>query len=219
MSFVFFGVTLVFAIKQYGVNDYFRNNGNILFDGTSEIEETTNREFNNYLNIWENFYYLRILTQLVHLLNSEHYDWELDIVNATNKGKHKSQYLENNIIMKLGKAEKFQKLISEAYNRKVRNAIAHSQCVFACDGFMLMNIPPHNGIQEGLSFEQWERKYILSYQLLVYVKRVLDAMTQKYFSYTQQFNNPVPIIVPIKDKWEYRYLYPDYKGVTWRFLK
>ena len=208
------------GIQDYTQDDnYFKNNGNAFFDGTSEIEETVNREFSKYLNIWENFYFLRVLTQLVHLLNGEHYDWDLDIVKATNGGKNKSQYLEEKIIKKLGKAESFQKLIKEAYDRKIRNAIAHSQCVFASGGFMLMNIPPHDGIQDGLSFEQWERKYVLSYQLLVYIKRALEGMTRKYFSYTQFFNKPIPIIVPIHGEWEHRYLFPNSMGTTWRFLQ
>ena len=60
-------------------NDYFNKNGNDFFDGTSEFELSITKEMKKYQDIWENSYFLRLLIQMMHLLNGEHYDWKLNI--------------------------------------------------------------------------------------------------------------------------------------------
>lgn len=193
-------------------DDYFTKNGNDYYDGTSEFELSITRELKKYQDIWENSYFLRLLTQMMHLLNGEHYDWSLNV-----KG-HKSNLIENQIIKKSNKATLFHDVISYAYNRQVRNAIAHSQYQLVSGGILLNNIEPKDGIQQGLSFEQWEKMFILSYCLVMYTKEGLRLATSAYFAYTKMIGGGIPIMIPAKDnKWEYAYLYPDSTGRIWRF--
>lgn len=193
-------------------DDYLAKNGNDFFDGTSEFELSITREMRKYQDIWENSYFLRLLTQMIHLLNGEHYDWHLNVK------KNKSNLIEHQIIKKSEKAPLFHSIISFAYNRQVRNAIAHSQYQLVQGGILLNNIEPKDGIQQGLSFEQWERMFIQSYCLVMYTKESLRLATSAYFAYTKITGGGIPIIIPTEeDKWEYSYLYPDSTGRIWRF--
>lgn len=193
-------------------NDYFSEYGNDYFDGTSEFELSITKELKKYQDIWENSYFLRLLTQMMHLLNGEHYDWHLNVK------RNKSNLIEHQIIKKSSKASLFHDVISYAYNRQVRNAIAHSQYQLVQGGILLNNIEPQNGIQQGLSFEQWEKMFILSYCLVMYTNEGLRLATSAYYAYTKMTGGGIPIMIPAKDdKWEYSYLYPDSTGRTWRF--
>lgn len=193
-------------------DDYLTKNGNDFFDGTSEFELSITRELKKYQDIWENSYFLRLLTQMIHLLNGEHYDWNLNVKRS------KSNLIENQIIKKSEKAPLFHDVISYAYNRQVRNAIAHSQYQLVQGGILLNNIEPHDGIQQGLTFEQWEKMFILSYCLVRYTKEGLKLAASAYFAYTKLTGGGIPIIVPTKDeKWEYSFLYPNGTGEIWRF--
>lgn len=193
-------------------NDYFSKYGNDYFDGTSEFELSITRELKKYQDIWENSYFLRLLTQMMHLLNGEHYDWLLNVK------RNKSNLIEHQIIKKSEKASLFHDVISYAYNRQVRNAIAHSQYQLVQGGILLNNIDPQDGIQQGLSFEQWEKMFILSYCLVRYTKEGLKVAASAYFAYTKMTGGGIPIVVPSKDeKWEYSFLYPNGTGEIWRF--
>lgn len=196
-------------------NDYFNKYGNDYFDGTSEFELSITREMKKYQDIWENSYFLRLLTQMMHLLNGEHYDWMLNI-----KG-NKGNLIENLIIKKCDKAPLFHEAISYAYNRKVRNAIAHSQYQLVQGGIVLNNIEAKDGIQTGLSFVQWEKMYILSYCLVIYTKQCLKLAATAYFELSKMMESGgIPIIIPAEDdKWNYAYLYPNLSGDIWRFHK
>lgn len=190
----------------------FSKNGNNFFDGTSDFELSIIREMKKYLDIWENSYFLRLLTQMVHLLNGEHYDWFLNI------SKNKSNHIENQIIKKSDKAPLFNKVISYAYNREVRNAIAHSQYQLVQGGIILNNKKPVDGIQSGLTFEQWEKMFIMSYCLLIYTKEELRLVTSAYFKFSQITGCGIPIIIPEgDDMWKNSCLYPNQTGDIWRF--
>lgn len=168
-----------------------------------------------YQDIWENSYFLRLLIQMMHLLNGEHYDWKLNI-----KG-NKGNLIENQIIKKCDKAPLFHEAISYAYNRKVRNAIAHSQYQLVQGGILLNNIEAKDGIQSGLTFAQWEKMYILSYCLVIYTKQCLKLAATAYFELSKMMDSGgIPIVIPAEDdKWNYAYLYPNLSGDTWRFHK
>ncbi len=193
-------------------DDFFVKYGNGFFDGTSEFELSITRELKKYQDIWENSYFLRQLIQLMHLLNGERYDWDLNV-----KG-HKSNLIENQIIKKSIKAFKFNEVISYAYNRTVRNAIAHSQYQLIQGGILLNNINPQDGIQQGLSFDQWEKMFILSYCLVRYIKEGLKLAASAYYVYAKMTRGGIPILVPEQnDNWQYAYLYPNRTGDIWRF--
>lgn len=195
-------------------NDYFTKNGNDYFDGTSELELSIVNELKKYQDIWENNFFLRLLTQLVHLLNGEHYDWNLYI--DRNKGNH----IENQIIKKCVKAPLFHEVISCAYDRKVRNAAAHSQYQLVQGGILLNNIEEKDSLRQGLTFEQWEKIYIQSYCLLIYTKKALELMTSRYFERSKMTGGGIPVIVPAEDgTWRASCLYPDKTGSKWRFVR
>lgn len=195
-------------------NDYFSKYGNDYFDGTSEFELSITRELKKYQDIWENSYFLRLLTQMMHLLNGEHYDWNLNVK------RNKSNLIEHQIIKKSEKTPLFHDIISYAYNRQVRNAIAHSQYQLVQGGILLNNIEPHDGIQQGLTFEQWEKMFILSYCLVRYTKEGLKLASSAYFAYTKLTGGGIPILIPAGDnQWEYSYLYPNGNGDIWRFTR
>lgn len=194
--------------------NFFINNSNQSFNGTSEFELSIINEMKKYQDIWENNFFLRLLTQLVHLLNGEHYDWMLQI-----KG-NKSNLIEHQIIKKCKNAPLFNKVISFAYNREVRNAIAHAQYEFVSGGIILNNVPPQDGLISGLLFEQWEKMYIYSYCLMLYIKKGLELTTSEYFKLTNlSLNKGIPILVPIREQWSPAYLFPDKTGRIWRFNK
>lgn len=199
-------------------NDYIKTNANKFFDGTSEFELSLVQELKKYQDIWENGYFLRLLIQLIHLSNGEHYDWQLNIKKSNKK---KSFLIEQYVIEKSKQTPLFNELISQAYNRQLRNAIAHSQYQLIQGGILLNNVPPKDGKYTALSFEQWERMYIQSYLLVIYIMEGLKQNSLKYFELTQNnHEGGIPIIVPYKDNiWRETYIYPDKEGRVWRFTK
>ena len=199
-------------------NDYIKTNANKFFDGTSEFELSLVQELKKYQDIWENGYFLRLLIQLIHLSNGEHYDWQLNIKKSNKK---KSFLIEQDVIAKSKQTPLFNELIFQAYNRQLRNAIAHSQYQLIQGGILLNNVPPKDGKYTALSFEQWEKMYIQSYLLVVYVMEGLKQNALKYFELAKSnYEGGFPIIVPCKDNiWRETYLYPDTEGRVWRFVK
>lgn len=77
-----------------------------------------------YQLIWENGYFLKTLKEISHILNGENYDWELDIDSKTRNTR--SNYIKDAIIAKFSKVPNSQKLLNEAYNKNLRNAITHT---------------------------------------------------------------------------------------------
>lgn len=200
-------------------DEYFNKVKNLIFDGTTEVEKTTDDELRRYLKIWENMFFLRCLTQLAHLLNGEHYDWTLDIGSETKDGTRKFNYI-NGLIEKFRKSPKFYSLIKETYSNKIRNSIAHTQYVFVQDGFLFNNIKGTDESQSGLLFEQWERKFVISYLILIYIHQYLNAMRDQYLELYRSHNLPgISILVPCNNSWESRLVFPDRSGEIWRFVQ
>lgn len=198
-------------------NDYIKTNADKFFDGTSKFELGLVQELKKYQDIWENGYILRLLIQLIHLSNGEHYDWQLNI--KRNK-KKKSALIEQDVIEKSKQTPLFNELLSQAYNRQLRNAIAHSQYQLIQGGILLNNVPPKEGKYAALSFEQWERMYIQSYLIVAYIMEGLKQNSIKYFEIAKNHGGGIPIIVPYKDNtWRETFLYPDKEGRVWRFVK
>jgi len=199
-------------------DDYIKTNANKFFDGTSEFELSIVQELKKYQDIWENGYFIRLLIQLIHLSNGEHYDWQLNIKKSNKK---KSSLIEQDVIEKSKQMPLFNELISQTYNRQLRNAIAHSQYQLIQGGILLNNVPPKDGKYTAFSFEQWERMYIQSYLLVVYIMEGLKQNSLKYFELSKNnHEGGIPIIVPYKDKiWRETLLYPDKEGRVWRFVK
>ena len=74
----------------------FEKSRKIFFNGTTEFEKSVEDEMHKYQLIWENGFFLRTLKEISHILNGEHYDWELDIDSKTKNTR--SNYIKDSII-------------------------------------------------------------------------------------------------------------------------
>ena len=193
----------------------------IIFDGTTEFERSIEDEMHRYQLSWKNGFFLRTLKEISHILNSEHYDWELDIDSKTKNTR--SNYIKDAIIAKYTKASKFQKLLNQAYNKDLRNAISHTQYNLVQGGIVLTNIKGDNEHPfYGVTFEQWEEIYSKAWFLLRYVFSGLkDIMELFYVPLTKEtLSGGIPIIVPDgRQKWRESCVYYFEKGNRWIFHK
>ncbi|MCH5716109.1 hypothetical protein [Niabella hibiscisoli] len=197
------------------------NLDSIRLDGTTEFELSLHKEKANYLSIWENNYFLRILTQMVNVASGSSYDWTLDMSKLTPNGKNK--HIREQIINRLGFAPNFRQSINEAYNRNVRNAIAHSQYRCVQGGIIYDNHGSDKYANlEGLCFEDWEKMYVMSYFLFAGIfqslKQIKDEIYIPLIMKTIGGGVPVRVYDP-STGWFETYLYPNKGGDVWRFTK
>lgn len=202
-------------------NDYFTKNGNAFFNGTSELERGIHQEKSTYQDIWENAYFIRIFTQIVNVLNKCDYDWHLDISKLPSNGK--SKHIREQIIHRLNPAPKFQQIVKIAYVGQVRNAIAHAQYHCVQGGIWYDNYKSDKyATLQGLSFEQWEQKYIYSYFIFIGIFQVLKQINDEFYVpiSMKTIGKGVPVKIPNKEQgWYETYLYPNKEGNTWRFVR
>ena len=201
-------------------NDYFKKHGNDFFHGTSELELSIQAEMKAYKEIWENVYFLRVLTEVVRVVNGERYDWQLDMYKL---GNNKSNHIRDKIIKKLDVCPKFKEAIKMAYRRQIRNAEAHSQFQIIPGGIWFDNYKKVNADEvQGIGFEEWEKIYCYSYFIFRGVfDHLKNIVQQLYIPYTLLSpSGGIPVLCYHHDgTWRESYLYPDKTGNTWRFVK
>ena len=201
-------------------NDYFKKHGNDFFHGTSELELSIQAEMKAYKEIWENVYFLRVLTEVVRVVNGECYDWQLDMYKI---GNNKSNHIRDKIIKKLDVCPKFKEAMETAYRRQIRNAEAHSQYQIIQGGIWFDNYKKVNADEvQGIGFEEWEKIYCYSYLIFRGVFDHLKSIVrQLYIPYTLLSpSGGIPVLCYHHDgTWRESYLYPDKTGNTWRFVK
>lgn len=199
-------------------DDYFVKQGNQFFHGTSELELSIQQEMKAYLEIWENVYFLRTLTQVVRVANGERYDWLLDMYNL---GTNKSNHVRDKIIKKLDVCPKFKKAMEIAYIPQIRNAVAHSQYHVIQGGIWLDNYKPNKpGDIQAIGFEQWEKIYVYSYYIFRgLLHNLWEVVQQLYLPLTKMTTTGgIPVLAYCdNDHWEETYIYPDITGGVWRF--
>ena len=199
-------------------DDYFRKHGNDFFQGTSEIEATIQAEMKAYQEIWENAYFLRILTQVVRVANGEKYDWELDMYHL---GKQKSGHVRDRIIKRLDVCPKFKAAMETGYRRQIRNAVAHSQYHVIQGGIWFENYNLANVDEvQAIGFEEWEKVYCYSYFLFRGLFDHLKSIVlQLYMPATKiTMMGGIPILCYQPDgSWKESYVYPYENGKTCRF--
>lgn len=203
-------------------NDYYQKEGNKFFHGNSEFEIDIMRQHITYMNIWENSFFLRVFTQVVNVLNSSYYDW-----NLTFKGLsvgEKSKRIREKIIRPLNIAPTFQQILKEAYIGQIRNATAHAQYHCIQGGILYDNyLSDKYSTLQGLTFEMWEKKYIYSYFIFIGIFQALRQFTTEFYLTCSKFtlSKGIPILIPLSNKkgYEETYLYPNQKGDVWRFVK
>jgi len=201
-------------------NNYFKKLDGF-FNGTTEFEYSLQREKGTYLNIWESSYFLRILTQTVNLANGLEYDWDLNVSAMTPSGKNR--HVREQVIKRLNVLPTIQKIVSTAYNRNIRNAIAHSQYHCVQGGIWYDNFGSDKYADlQAIGFEDWEQKYIMSYFLFIGVFQTLKQIKDEfYYPLSKSLKGKgIPIRIPGKNKkWTEKYIYPNQNGETWRFVK
>lgn len=207
-------------------DDYFKTLKPSFYDGMSSFEKSLMDEMNRYLVLWENSYFLRLLIQLGHLVNGEHYDWDLNIKKQIKKrGNIKSNVIEEDILKRFKIVPSFDSVLQTAYHRDIRNGVAHSQCVIVQGGIMIKDLKSNDDHNiKGLSFEQWEKVWVYSYVLGITIKQGLKSLSDEYTSLLQKNRCGVRIMIPTKDGgWDYGitypYTYPNRPEPIWRFSK
>ena len=201
-------------------NDYFKKHGNDFFHGTSELESSIQAEMKAYKEIWENVYFLRVLTEVVRVVNGERYDWQLDMYKL---GNNKSNHIRDKIIKKLDVCPKFKEAMKTAYRRQIRNAEAHSQYQIIQGGIWFDNYKKVNTDEvQGIGFEEWEKIYCYSYLIFKGILDHLKSIVQQLYMPMTLFtpSGGIPILCYYSDgTWGESCIYPDKTGKTWRFHK
>jgi len=199
-------------------DDYFKKNGNEFFYGTSELEKTIQAEMKAYQEIWENVFFLRILTEVVRVANGERYDWRLDMYKL---GGKISNHIRDQIIKKLDVCPKFKRAMETGYRRQIRNAVAHSQFHVIQGGIWFDNYKQVNKDEvQAIGFEEWEKIYCYSYFVFLGVFRHLESIVQQLYMPTTKITvtGGIPILCNFHDdNWGEAYIYPYQNGKTWRF--
>lgn len=206
--------------KTTNDNECFINSRSISFNGTTDFEQSIEEEMHRYQLIWENGYFLRTLKEISHLLNGENYDWELDIDSKTRTTR--SNYIKDAIITKFSKTPKFQNLLEEAYNKDLRNAIAHTQYRLIQGGIVLTSIKGDNHQPfYGITFEKWEEIYSKAWFLLRYIFSGLNDIMELYYVplAKETISGGIPILIPNGKKWSETYVYYFERGNRWTFHK
>ena len=201
-------------------NEYFCKYGNNFFHGTSELETTLQAEMKAYQEIWENVFFLRILTQVVRVANGEKYDWELDMYKL---GNNKSNHVRDKIIKKLDICPKFKKTIEMGYRRQIRNVVAHSQYHVIQGGIWFKNFNPVNTDEvQAIGFEEWEKVYCYSYFIFRGMFEHLKSIVQQLYMPATKITmtGGIPVLCHQQNgSWAEAYVYPYENGKTWRFTK
>ena len=206
--------------KTTNDNECFINSRSISFNGTTDFEQSIEEEMHRYQLIWENGFFLKTLKEISHLLNGENYDWELDIDSKTRATR--SNYIKDAIITKFSKTPKFQNLLEEAYNKDLRNAIAHTQYRLIQGGIVLTSIKGDNHQPfYGIAFEQWEEIYSKAWFLLRYIFSGLKDIMELYYVplAKETISGGIPILIPNGKKWSETYVYYFERGNRWTFHK
>ncbi len=206
--------------KTTNDNECFVNSRSISFNGTTDFEQSIEEEMHRYQLIWENGYFLKTLKEISHLLNGENYDWELDIDSKTRATR--SNYIKDAILTKFSTAPKFQNLLEEAYNKDLRNAIAHTQYRLIQGGIVLTSIKDDNHQPfYGITFEKWEEIYSKAWFLLRYIFSGLNDIMELYYVplAKEKISGGIPILIPNGKKWSETYVYYFERGNRWTFHK
>ena len=201
-------------------SDYFRKYGNDFFHGTSELELTVQAEMKAYKEIWENVFFLRVLTEVVRAANGERYDWQLDMYKL---GNNKSNHIRDKIIKRLDVCPQFKKAMETGYRRQIRNAESHSQYQIIQGGIWFDNYKKVNSDEvQAIGFEEWEKIYCYSYFIFKGIFHHLKSIVRQLYMPATMItpSGGIPIMCYSSDgTWRDSIIYPNKTGDTWSFYK
>lgn len=201
-------------------DECFSKKGISFMSGIEELPQTVNKEFTNYLNIWENNSFIRTFTQVINVLNGEHYDWYLDISKLS--APQKSKHIRERIVQKLSLAPKLYNIMKQAYIGQLRNAAAHTDYHCIQGGIWLDNYQKDKYANiQAVSFEEWEKIYSYSYLVFIGLYGLLKQVTTEFYLPLTKvtLSGGVPILIPNNNGWQLTSVYPNSDGSTWRFTK
>lgn len=185
----------------------------------NDLDDSIHFEMKQYLNIWENIYFLRILTQIVNIGSGLNYDWSLSMKEIPSA--QKSKYIREKIKQRLNIFPLFSKIFENAYIGQIRNAAAHSQYQVIQGGIILNNyMSDKYSTLKGVSFERWEEIYCKSFWILesifLYLKDYQKILSNKSILP----HKAVEIITPDKNgNWYSSYIAPrEIKQDNWYFV-
>lgn len=126
---------------------------------------TTHLELMIYTHAWESIPNLKDLKHIANLVNSEEYNWEIEIPKY---GKY--NFITNEIIGVFIEHDlEIADIISKSYHSQLRNAFAHSQYTFFQKGIRLGNFEGEDWQKESISYKEWEERFIKTILLFNYI--------------------------------------------------
>src|SRR5699024_6906014 len=120
------------------------------------------------------------------------------------------------IIKRFKTIPSIHKVVKIAYNRNIRNAIAHSQYWCIQGGIYYDNFGSDKYADlQAVRFEDWEQKYCMSHFLFIGIFQVLKQIKDEfYYPLSKTLKGKgIPIRIPDKtDMWKEKYIYPNQNG-------
>ena len=111
-----------------------------------------------YCHFWESDPNLKTLKQLANLIDSQPYDWDIEIPDFNRhkfiRDKIRDVFKKHNLA--------FANIMSNSYRSQLRNAFAHSNYYFRMRNIGLSNYKGEHWEIEELSFEEWEERFIMT---------------------------------------------------------
>ena len=187
---------------------------------TKTLEDSIHLEKLIYLKIWENVFFIKILTQFVRLACGESYDWGLKI--PYQRGNTKSDHIRKNIIEKIKSvSELFYSLLIDTYSQQIRNAISHSQYYFIQGGIYYSNFKSDKySTLEAMGYIDWEDRFSKTISLFLAVEKYLAEIHKTYLIKTMSQGNRIEIMVPLQNNQNGNMLLEyEERGRRWIFKK
>ncbi|MBO9592813.1 MAG: hypothetical protein J7599_07875 [Niabella sp.] len=186
-------------------------------DDVRVLEHTIHVEKLLYLKIWENVYFLKLLTQFSRLASGEAYDWQLEI--PFERGNTKSDHIRNSIRDKVKDISPlFYQLIKESYSQQVRNAIAHSQYYFIQNGIYYSNYKIDKfALLKAIGYTDWEQKFSKTISLFLVLEKYLGEIHSRYARKTLEQGNQIEVLIPDDNSNAYVLLEYVEGGKRWVF--
>lgn len=185
----------------------------------NELEDSIHFEMRQYLNIGENIYFIRVISQIARIGNGFHYDWECATRNlGLNK---KSEFIRDKIKKRLNVFPLLSNLFENSYIGQIRNAAAHNQYQVIQGGIIFHNYNSDKYSKlEGVSFERWEEIYCNSYLIMTSVFLYLREVEKELSKASTLPYNALEIICPNKEgDWFIRHIAPRSNSMDlWSFV-
>lgn len=153
-------------------------NHNYTLKGANTIDTgfTISVELMIYTHMWESKPVLKQLKRLVNLIDSEPYDWDVEVPDM---GKH--LFIRNEIRDKLSnKGLHLAEIISNGFHSQLRNAFAHSDYALEMDTpkIELLNFSQTSWQMRSITFDEWTERFCYTFLLSFYLHNTFQEERQ-----------------------------------------